>query len=349
MKKNPGSIEKHQNITVVYTKEAETADSYIERVSHTLVKDGRVRVATSDGFEQMIILAVFMLIGFVLGKARLVNPKHAGILSTVLIFVCSPCVNIRTFSANFTAAYISEHYLLLLAAIAVIGIMHPIGWLIVKPLTKEHYEREVWRYSLVMPNFGFMGIAVVGGALGEAALLDFIVFTLPFTVYVYAVAYPILTKSKFSVKNFITPAMLSILIGAVLGLLQVELPATVMKVINPFADVMGPLSMILSGVVISEYSWKDLLLNRNVYIVTVLRLLVIPVLLGVPALLILPPSMGLIVVIFSSLACGLNTVVFPKLVGENCKYGAGLALVSSVVSYVTVPIIVDVFTKIFIM
>lgn len=56
VKKNPGSVEHHRNISVVYTKEAETADTYIERVSHELSKKHRVRVATSDGAEQMIIL-----------------------------------------------------------------------------------------------------------------------------------------------------------------------------------------------------------------------------------------------------------------------------------------------------
>ncbi len=56
VKKNPGTVEKHRNISVVYTKEAETADTYIERVSTQLSKNHRVRVATSDGYEQMIIL-----------------------------------------------------------------------------------------------------------------------------------------------------------------------------------------------------------------------------------------------------------------------------------------------------
>lgn len=49
-------VEKYCNISIVYTKESETADSYIERVSHELSKNHRVRVATSDGLEQMIIL-----------------------------------------------------------------------------------------------------------------------------------------------------------------------------------------------------------------------------------------------------------------------------------------------------
>ena len=49
-------VEKYCNINIVYTKESETADSYIERVSHELSKSHRVRVATSDGTEQLIIL-----------------------------------------------------------------------------------------------------------------------------------------------------------------------------------------------------------------------------------------------------------------------------------------------------
>ncbi len=56
VKGNPGSVEKRDNIYVVYTKEAETADAYIEKATYDLGKDHRVRVATSDGLEQLIIL-----------------------------------------------------------------------------------------------------------------------------------------------------------------------------------------------------------------------------------------------------------------------------------------------------
>lgn len=49
-------VEKIDNINVVYTKEAETADAYIEKATHELSKNNRVHVATSDGLEQIIIL-----------------------------------------------------------------------------------------------------------------------------------------------------------------------------------------------------------------------------------------------------------------------------------------------------
>ncbi len=56
VKGNPGSVEDYHNIKVVYTKEAETADMYIEKTTKKIAKKNQVRVATSDGMEQMIIL-----------------------------------------------------------------------------------------------------------------------------------------------------------------------------------------------------------------------------------------------------------------------------------------------------
>ena len=56
VKGNPGSVQTVNGIKVVYTKEAETADTYIERATYELRKERRVRVATSDNLEQVIIL-----------------------------------------------------------------------------------------------------------------------------------------------------------------------------------------------------------------------------------------------------------------------------------------------------
>ena len=56
VKGNSGSLEKYSGIYIVYTKEAETADAYIEKATYDLSREHRVRVATSDGLEQMIIL-----------------------------------------------------------------------------------------------------------------------------------------------------------------------------------------------------------------------------------------------------------------------------------------------------
>lgn len=56
VKGNPGSVQTYHNIHVVFTKEAETADQYIEKVTHEIGKKHNVTVATSDGLEQIIIM-----------------------------------------------------------------------------------------------------------------------------------------------------------------------------------------------------------------------------------------------------------------------------------------------------
>ncbi len=56
VRRGQGSSETYGNIEIVYTREAQTADSYIEKLAHELSSLNRVRVATSDGLEQLIIL-----------------------------------------------------------------------------------------------------------------------------------------------------------------------------------------------------------------------------------------------------------------------------------------------------
>lgn len=55
VKGNPGEVSKYKNIHLVYTKEAETADQYIEKTVHRIGKNNNVTVATSDALEQVII------------------------------------------------------------------------------------------------------------------------------------------------------------------------------------------------------------------------------------------------------------------------------------------------------
>ena len=289
--------------------------------------------------RQMLFLFVFILIGLLLGKTGKIDPDHTGVISTLLVYVCTPFVNFRTFARNFTPAYIRRGYLYLIAAAVVIGVLHVFGGWLSRKLTDDPYERKVWQYSLVVPNFGFMGYPVVGGALGEEALMDFMMFCLPFSLYVYAYSLPVLTRAKPSLRGLLNPPMLAIFGGMAVGLSGLPLPEAVTELIGPAADVLGCFGMILLGAVLSGFSLKDMLGDRNLYLITALRLVGIPLAVGVPAMLLLPPEMGMIILIFCSLACGLNTVVFPKLVGENCLPGAGIALVSSTAACVTIPLL----------
>jgi predicted permease len=81
-----------------------------------------------------------------------------------------------------------------------------------------------------------------------------------------------------------------------------------------------------------------MLSNKPVYLLTFLRLLGIPlVVCGILKLLGLQQEIVTAVLIVLALPCGLNTIVFPKLIGEDCKTGAALACVTSVLCCATIP------------
>jgi predicted permease len=96
--------------------------------------------------------------------------------------------------------------------------------------------------------------------------------------------------------------------------------------------------MVLTGISLSAFAPRELVTDVKTYIVVALRLVGIPALVfGACTLLRLD---GVIVpaTIMASMPCGLNTIVFPKLVGEDCKTGARLALISHLFSLVTLPL-----------
>ena len=101
---------------------------------------------------------------------------------------------------------------------------------------------------------------------------------------------------------------------------------------------MGPISMLLTGITVSQFRMKALIVNIRAYIVTAVRLVVVPVVL---ALLLRVVGLGFAVtaaVCIFAMPCGLNTIVYPQLVGEDFKNGASLALLSTAFSLITIPL-----------
>ena len=72
-------------------------------------------------------------------------------------------------------------------------------------------------------------------------------------------------------------------------------------------------------------------------------MILIPVIAGLVLGLIGNRELTQIAVLFLALPCGLNTIIFPKMVEENCKIGAGLALVSTTLACITIPVLMTVF------
>ena len=95
--------------------------------------------------------------------------------------------------------------------------------------------------------------------------------------------------------------------------------------------------MVLAGMTLSSFTMRELLTDKIAYIFSAVRLVVIPALVFLICRGARLESIMPMMLIITCMPCGLNTIVFPKLIGEDCKPGARLALITHVLSMLTLP------------
>lgn len=288
--------------------------------------------------QQLLVFYAFLVLGWGFGKWKKNAAASAGLLSLLLVNLFLPSKILETFSTHFTTAYIRENSLFLLVSISLLLIFSAIALVVARLLTKHGYERRVYCYSLTVSNYAYMGYALTANVFGGAALADLILFCIPFAIYTYTVGFFLLSGKRVTLKSFCHPMILSTAIGILLGLTGLQLPALIKNILSMSSACVGPISMLLTGLVLSGFSLRELVLDRVAYVVVALRLLILPLFVfGVCRLLglvtVLPSA-----VLMACMPCGLNTVVFPKLVGEDCRPGARLAFISHILSVITLPI-----------
>ena len=134
-------------------------------------------------FEQISILLVFVAVGFVIGKIGIVKHEHSKVLSTLLVYVFLPCNVFKTFVTRFNVDFISANWNTIAISAAIVIIFALASHFTPKLITKDKYERSVFEYSLVVPNSGYMGIAVAERVFGNA--LGLMTMALPLQIYIY--------------------------------------------------------------------------------------------------------------------------------------------------------------------
>ena len=292
-------------------------------------------------FEQVFILVTFCVIGYVLCKVKLANPDHSKVLSVILIYILFPLMSFKTFSAQFTVAYLQEKGLILLVSLGLIPVVVIVAKLISRLLGGDPYEKNVNEYSMSMANIGYMGYPLAEAVYGTAGMLDCMMFGLPMTIYINTVGYNMLTAGKGQksiLQKIFTPSMFGILTGCLVGITGLQLPQAVFEIAQMSSNCVAPISMMLTGMAISQFSIKELLWNKKVYIICAVRLALMPVLVWALVKLCGFTFALMPAVLLYAMPCGMNTIVFPKLVDKDCRLGAATVLVSTALSMLTIPL-----------
>ena len=297
--------------------------------------------------NQMCFLMLLILVGYILVRFRIVDDNAAKVLSKLESNVFIPALVLSTFMSHFTVEYIHTAGQFVLCGSVVVVASSVIAIIASKFCTKDRYIQKIFTYGLAFSNFGFMGNAVVS-ALFPDLFLEYLIFLLPFWILIYIWGVPSLLipndnndhalKSRLSA--LINPMFIAVIVGAVFGLTQLPLPSFIQSSASTLGDCMSPIAMLLTGMTIAKINLKQVLKIGSIYIVTAIRLVLMPVVtILVLYLLPVPYPVALCAVCAMAMPLGLNTIVIPAAYGKDTSVASGMALVSHVLSCITIPLV----------
>lgn len=296
---------------------------------------------------QMLVLFSFILLGYVLAKLKAVPDNSATVLSKLENNLFVPALVLGTFVGNFRMEKLSAAWQLFAVSFLICFVMMLLAVVVSRCCSKDAYIRKIYTYGLAFSNFGFMGNAVVNAVFPEM-FLDYLIFTMPLWTMIYLWGVPCLLipaeegkqTLKTRLKSFVNPMFAAMIIGMVIGLCNVQLPAFMTEVVTVTGNCMSPVAMILTGITIAKMDVKKVLSIKSMYVVSLVRLILFPMLfIGLFFLVSLPENIVVCAICSLAMPLGLSTIVIPGGYGKDTSVAAGMTLVSHLLSAVTIPCI----------
>lgn len=304
--------------------------------------------------SQMAFLFSLIIVGYLMAKLGVVQNNAAGVLAKMENFVFIPALVMVTFIDKFTVKSLSAMWKPLLISIVVLGIVIPLALLVARLLSpKDRYLGNIYTYGLCFSNFGFMGNAIVS-QLYPDYFFEYLIFTLPLWAGIYVWGAPSLLMSESGrkmtvgqrLKSFWNPMFIAMVFGMIIGLSGVHVPAWIGTTLNSASNCMSPVAMLLTGITVASTDLKKTFTNLKIYLISAVRLLVFPAI-ALAVLYFIPMQQSTLICVICSVAMplGLNTIVIPSAYGKDTTEAAGMAIVSHLLSCITIPLVLLVMSK----
>lgn len=310
--------------------------------------------------NQMLLMFTFILIGFLLRKTKILPENAYVTMSRLETYIFLPALNLfNQMTKCNVETFLNNSVLILYGTVIVIAavvLAYPLSRLFVPDFRKSPqaaYQRNIYKYALTFGNYGYMGNFIILGVWGSDMFYKYSMFN--FIVGIICSGwglYTLIPKEqgagiiKNVLKGILAPPLLALILGVIAGLVGVRqyVPDFLITAMENAGNCMGPVAMVLAGVVIGGYEFKSLFKIKKVYIVTVLRLIVIPaVIVSILKLIGTSDEIVALALIAFATPLGMNTIVYPAAYGGDTKTGAAMTMISHTLSVITIPVMYLIF------
>ena len=230
-------------------------------------------------FQQIIILFVLVLAGFACGKAKLINEQGIKTLTNVVLYLATPCVIITSYIREFSVLLLGD----LLVSLGMSFLIHIIGIvvaMIVFPTKNRTDKGAVMHYAVVFSNAGYMGLPLQKALLGDVGVFFGASYVAVFNILCWTYGLWCMSKESgsFSAKKLINPGVVSVIIGIIIFVFSIPVHPSIKDALVHLGNLNTPVPMLIIGYYLAGADIVGALKDKTVYLVTALRLILVPML-----------------------------------------------------------------------
>ena len=224
--------------------------------------------------KQIAELFIMILLGFILVKSSLLTKHDSKVLSTVALYIVTPCVIINAFQVQYSQDVKNGIILSFLAAI----IVHIIYIVMARMIGKVYILNGVEKATIIYTNAGNLIIPLVQALLGKEWVVYTTGYILVSTVFIWTHGRMLICEEKgFNVKELLKNVnVIASIIGILMFALKIQLPSLIIETMDSVSATIAPICMIVAGMLIAGMNVKDCLKNKRLYVITFLKMIVFP-------------------------------------------------------------------------
>lgn len=296
-------------------------------------------------YTSLLTIALIIILGWFAGKRKWIDRHSNKTLVNLLINVAWPCALLGSFPDGFKMEYMVSFlfgagggFLVLLVAILVSRLLFPR-----RKFKKNYFE---YQFAFIFNNASFLGFPLISTIFGQAGLVPYAGFIVIFNLALFSYGV-MLFREKFSWRDvgmtFINPNVIAVLLGLLLFIYSIKLPAFLGDAINYVGAMMTPLSLLCIGYMLSRANLK-LIFKRKVLVFTSLAQLILGPLITFSVLKLIgaPADVTLILTLIQALPTATSLGLFAEKYRDDTGSASEIVALSTSLSAITLPIIMSI-------
>ena len=297
----------------------------------------------------ILVILGMILVGFVIGEKGWFDDKSRGLIAKLVTQIALPCYMLYTITQLFTATDLLKMLPALRFPALSMVVLLGIATVVARIFAVSQDRRGLFISMFFNSNTIFVGLPINQALFGDASIPYVLIYYMCNTTFFWTLGTYLIQRDgegeaqfdlKTSVKKVFSPPLMGFILGLVMVMLQIKLPAFLASDLQYLGNLTTPLSMIFIGLSVSHVGVKQLVLGKDQLLILLGRFLVAPLLMAtivywVP----LPSLMKQVFIIQSAMPVMTNAPVVARLYGADSDYAAVMVTETTLATIVVIPIL----------